>query len=298
MDPVTLFGAASIGVVMLVLMGSVISVYQKVPPSQAMIVYGAAGTRVITEGGAPVWPMIENRAYISLEVMSLDVVTAAPALTANRVPVKVKAVAQVKVRRDREALLAAAEMMLGKSEDEIKALVHECLTGALRAVVGTLTLEQIEINADELCMKVQQSSIPNLAKFGMTVISFTLGEVTDLRSQRSGALYSSARTSDQAASPFIGLVESAYAVDNVDSTASINWLTNRLSQLDQIADILTKLDCSESAAERSGLATSKQALLSGFESTAKKLESLKDGRLRRLGRDALVSSFSLPDEAV
>lgn len=299
MDSMAILAIAMMGVVWLVLLGVAVSIYQKVPPNQAMIVFGATGTRVITGGGSPVWPMIEQRAYISLEVMTIDVVTAAPVMTVNKITVKIRAVAQVKVRRDTESILAAAEMFLGKSDQEVQALVHEYLNGALRAVAGTLTPEQIDENPDAFSMKVQQSSIPNLAKFGMTIISFALKEVVDLRSQNTGHLVQDASlpTTGNTVPAFSDLLEAAYAVDNRDSAASIEWLINRLSQLDQIADVLIKLDRSESKTEKFGLAPSKQSLLSGFEAAAGKLASLKDARLRRVGQNALVDSFSHPDEA-
>lgn len=167
------------GVMVLTLVGTIISIYQKCPPNQAMIIFGAMGSKVIKSGGSPVWPMIEQRAFLSLEVMTIDVRSQAPIITKRGVPIIVEGVAQVKVMGDEDSIKTAAEQFLGKSDKEITAIAHETLIGHLRGILGTMEVEQLIQQIDMFTAKVQEHSIPDLAKMGLTIVSFTIKEIKD-----------------------------------------------------------------------------------------------------------------------
>lgn len=179
MDLTTLVVLGLVGVVGLVLLSMAVSVYQKCPPNQAMIVFGAGGTHVVKGGGRPVWPMIEQKAYLSLEVMTIDVKSSAPIITKNGVPIQVEGVAQVKVMGDDESIKTAAEQFLGKSDKEISSIAHETLMGHLRGILGTMEVEQLIQNIDIFTQKVQEHSQPDLGKMGMSIVSFTIKEIRD-----------------------------------------------------------------------------------------------------------------------
>ncbi len=63
--------------------------------------------------------------------------------TSKGVQITVTGVAQVKVIQEEELLKIACEQLLGKSENEIKTLLLQTLEGHLRAILGTLTVEEI-----------------------------------------------------------------------------------------------------------------------------------------------------------
>lgn len=179
MDGMTVGLIVLAGVMFLVVLGMVVSIYQKCPPNQAMIIYGGFGSRVIKSGGCPVWPMIEQRSYLSLEVMTIDVRSNAPIITKRGVPIIVEGVAQVKVMGDEDSIKTAAEQFLGKSDKEITAIAHETLIGHLRGILGTMEVEQLIQQIDMFTAKVQEHSIPDLAKMGLTIVSFTIKEIKD-----------------------------------------------------------------------------------------------------------------------
>src|SRR3989442_4535783 len=75
MDPLILIG---IGVVVIVVVVFIIiqtigRLLRKVGPNQALIVYGAGGTKVITGGSHFVLPLYQRAQDFSLELMSFDV---------------------------------------------------------------------------------------------------------------------------------------------------------------------------------------------------------------------------------
>jgi flotillin len=185
MDPIVIGGGAACILAGLALFSTAFSCFQKCGPNQAMIISGMfANTgehdfKIVKGGGSVVLPVVQQRAFLSLEVMTIEVRSDAPIITTNGVPIFVDGVAQVKVKGDTESIATAAEQFLNKSEDEIKSIAHETLVGHLRAIMGTLEVEELIRNFDQFAQKVQEVSIVDLKKMGLTVVSFTIKEIKD-----------------------------------------------------------------------------------------------------------------------
>ncbi|MBM3932884.1 MAG: flotillin family protein [SAR202 cluster bacterium] len=95
--------------------------FHKVGPNEALIVSGGTKLRKIKVGGRSfVIPILEKPQVLSLEVMTLNVVTER-VYTQEGVAVSVDGVAQVKVGRSEEAIRTAAEQFLGKSRRKSRA---------------------------------------------------------------------------------------------------------------------------------------------------------------------------------
>jgi flotillin len=184
-DPLLLLGGAAVVTVVGAVGSMALSCFQKCGPNQAMIISGLGTKRgehdfkIVKGGGAVVWPVIQQRAFLSLEVMTIDVKSSAPIITKNGVPISVEGVAQIKVKGDEESIATAAEQFLDKSDNEIKSIAHETLTGHLRAILGTMEVEQLISNFDQFATRVQEVSIGDLKKMGLTVVSFTIKEIKD-----------------------------------------------------------------------------------------------------------------------
>src|SRR5581483_3020861 len=86
--------------------------YRKAGPHQALVVYGFLGTRIVSGGGTVIFPMVETCRDLSLELMSFDVAPQQDLYTRQGVAVTVEAVAQIKVKSDKESILTAAEQFL------------------------------------------------------------------------------------------------------------------------------------------------------------------------------------------
>lgn len=159
--------------------------YQKCGPNEAMVVSGfGAGEadrqfKIVKGGGAVVLPVIQQRQFLSLEIMPIEVRSSAPIITKNGVPIFVEGVAQVKVKGDDVSIATAAEQFLGKSDDEIASIAHETLVGHLRAMLGTMEVEELIQSFDAFAQRVQEVSLGDLAKMGLTVVSFTIKEIKD-----------------------------------------------------------------------------------------------------------------------
>jgi len=93
--------------------------------------------------------------------------------------VKVDGVAQVKVKGDDISIATAAEQFLGKNTDEIRNIATQTLEGHLRAILGTMTVEDIYQNRDAFASKVQEVAAGDIANMGLGIISFTIRDIRD-----------------------------------------------------------------------------------------------------------------------
>jgi len=171
--------ALLIVVSMLALFAILGSMFRKVGPNQALIVYGFGGTHIVQGGGRVIWPMVQSARELSLELMSFDVAPEQDLYTTQGVAVTVEAVAQIKVRSDPESVQTAAEQFLNKEQQEREALIRLVMEGHLRGIVGQLTVEQIVKEPEMVSDKVRTTCAEDLNKMGLELISFTIREVRD-----------------------------------------------------------------------------------------------------------------------
>ncbi len=169
-------GLAAIGIVGYVL--TYLAFLRKAGPNEVIVVSGRGRVRFITGGANMVVPLFNTWNRLSLEVMTLDVTTP-EVYTSQGVPVIVDGVAQIKIKKDEASLHAAAERFLGKLPEEIAKIALETVQGHLRAILGTLSVEDIYKNRDQFAQKVQEISAGDLGNMGLGIDSFTIRDIRD-----------------------------------------------------------------------------------------------------------------------
>jgi flotillin len=187
----TVFVFITVPIVFLILILAVAKRYRKVGPNQVMVISGrrhkvrapdgrvdATGFRIRKGGGAFIFPLLERVDIMSLEVMTLDFTTP-EVYTKPGVPIVVDGVAQVKIRGDEASIRTAGEQFLGKTVDEIKSIALQTVEGHLRAIIGTLSVEEIYRNRDQFAASVQEVAVADLANMGLEIVSFTLKDIRD-----------------------------------------------------------------------------------------------------------------------
>lgn len=165
--------------------------YKKVGPNEVLVISGrkhrrllpsgeseTVGYRICKGGGAFIWPIIEKYDILSLELLTLDVKTP-EVYTAQGVPVVVDGVAQVKVRGDDVAIGTAAEQFLSKGDKEILNIGTMTLEGHLRAILGTLSVEELYKDREMFSQRVQEMAAHDMANMGLQIVSFTLKDIRD-----------------------------------------------------------------------------------------------------------------------
>jgi len=181
------------GIVVVVFLFTLVwaSRYTKVGPNEVLVVSGRKyrqvdpdgaahmrGFRIVKGGGTFVMPVVEKVDILSLELLTIDVQTP-EVYTSKGVPVRVDGVAQIKVKGDDIAIATAAEQFLSKGRDEIKNIATQTLEGHLRAILGTLTVEDIYQNRDAFAAKVQEVAAGDMANMGLSIVSFTIRDIKD-----------------------------------------------------------------------------------------------------------------------
>merc|ERR1712179_719195 len=99
--------------------------------------------------------------------------------TAQGVLLTVTGVAQVKIMKNADLLQTASEQFLGKKEHEIKSTVLQTLEGHLRAILGTLTVEEVYKDRDQFASLVREVAAPDVGRMGIEILSFTIKDVYD-----------------------------------------------------------------------------------------------------------------------
>src|ERR1700686_1607209 len=172
-------GAGLLVLVLLMVMMVVARMYRKAGPHEALIVYGMGGTHVYTGRGAIIFPMVQTCKDLSLELMSFDVAPQQNLYTHQGVAVTVEAVAQIKVKSDKESILTAAEQFLTKRPEQREALIRLVMEGHLRGIMGQLTVEQIVKEPEMVGDRMRSTCADDMSKMGLEVVSFTIREVRD-----------------------------------------------------------------------------------------------------------------------
>ncbi len=165
--------------------------YIKVPPSEVAIFYGrkhtlidaagrksVVGFRVVRGGAALLIPVLEKVDYLSLNVISIPL-KIQRAYTKEGAPVTVEAVANVKIASEDMALRAAAERFLGMSPEQIKGVIFQTLEGHLRAILGTLTVEEINADRQAFAQKMTDEAAVDLRKMGVNIDVLTIQQISD-----------------------------------------------------------------------------------------------------------------------
>lgn len=162
-------------------------------PDEAIIVSGWCYKipRLLVGGGrAFVLPCCQISQRINLNIMSLTI-NSDKIYTKQGVPISVTGVAQVKIesgsglpagpeRDEKRAMLhIACQQFLGMGAKAIEKVVMDTLEGHQRAIMGTMTVVEIYKDRKKFSQAVRVVAEDDLKKMGMTIISYTLKDISD-----------------------------------------------------------------------------------------------------------------------
>ncbi|XP_050528491.1 flotillin-2 [Daktulosphaira vitifoliae] len=153
-----------------------------VGPNQALIVSGgccgSTKRTTIVGGWTWAWWFITDVQKLSLEVMTLNPVCDTVE-TVHGVPLTVTGVAQCKIMKADELLQTASEQFLGRTSAQIKQTILQTLEGHLRAILGTLTVEEVYKDRDQFASLVREVAAPDVGRMGIEILSFTIKDIFD-----------------------------------------------------------------------------------------------------------------------
>ena len=132
---------------------------------------------MVVGGRVFVVPLIQRVQTLSLEVMTLTPSTNR-VYTKEGVAVSVDGVAQVKVKGG-DSILRAAQQFLGKRLAEIEEVALQTLEGNQRAILGTMTVEEIYQDREGFATRVLEVGSADMDTMGLEIVSYTIRDIQD-----------------------------------------------------------------------------------------------------------------------
>lgn len=181
-------------VVLLVLLGLVVITRYKVAgPSEAFIITGRrgkkstdpvtgltsidnSGQKVVVGGGVFVVPFVQQKFTLDLSSRHIPIAVRG-AVTLRGVKSNLEGVAIVKVGGSEDAIRAAAQRFL-QQQDGIVGFTQEVLSGALRAIVGRMSVEDIIRDRAAFAGQVAEEAEASLSGQGLILDAFQIQDIT------------------------------------------------------------------------------------------------------------------------
>jgi len=164
--------------------------FRKVGPNHVLVISGRMATyidpatgkpvttsvRFVKGGGTLVFPFVERVDELSLEIMAFDVnISNAP--TQQGTTVTVDGFAQVRIGDDAVSLMAASKQLLSKTVEQINDIALQTLEVHLRAILRTLSVEEIKKDRDDIAARISQAAHADMTNLGMVILLFEIRDV-------------------------------------------------------------------------------------------------------------------------
>ncbi|GFH37459.1 flotillin family protein [Streptomyces pacificus] len=192
MNPVVI---AVVGVVVLLVLLALVVVtrYKVAGPSEAFIITGRrgkkatdpdtgriftdnSGQKVVVGGGVFVVPFVQQRFTLDLSSRHIPVAVRG-AVTLRGVKAHLEGVAIVKVGGTEDSIRAAAQRFLVQQEG-IVGFTQEVLSGALRSIVGRMSVEDIIRDRAAFAGQVAEEAEASLSGQGLVLDAFQIQDIT------------------------------------------------------------------------------------------------------------------------
>ncbi|MGW2589291.1 SPFH domain-containing protein [Streptomyces sp. NPDC001515] len=192
MSPV-LIAVAGVVVLLVLIALAVITRYKVAGPSQAFIITGRrgkksidpvtgrasidnSGQKVVVGGGVFVVPFVQQKFTLDLSSRHIPVAVRG-AVTLRGVKSNLEGVAIVKVGGSEDAIRAAAQRFL-QQQQGIVGFTQEVLSGALRAIVGRMSVEDIIRDRAAFAAQVAEEAEASLSGQGLILDAFQIQDIT------------------------------------------------------------------------------------------------------------------------
>lgn len=180
LDPIYLIIIGIVVLVMLVM--ALLNRYRRCPSDKILVIYGTTGdrgsARCVHGGGAFVWPIIQDYAYLSLTPIGIDA-NLTNALSRQNIRVDVPCRFTVGISTEPESMLAAAERLLGLQSSQIQEMARDILFGQLRLVIATMSIEELNSDRDKFLEAITANVEVELKKIGLRLINVNVTDIKD-----------------------------------------------------------------------------------------------------------------------
>lgn len=160
---------------------ALISRYKRCPSDKILVIYGKTGgtsAKCIHGGGAFVWPVIQDFAYLDLKPISIEA-NLTNALSRQNIRVDVPCRFTIAISTEPDSMGNAAERLLGLVPEQIQELSKDILFGQLRLVIATMTIEEINSDRDKFLDNISKNVDTELKKIGLKLINVNVTDIRD-----------------------------------------------------------------------------------------------------------------------
>jgi flotillin len=168
-------------IVLFVTITALISRYKRCPSDKILVIYGRTGgtsAKCIHGGGAFVWPVIQDYAFLDLKPLSIEA-NLTNALSRQNIRVDVPCRFTIAISTEPDNMNTAAERLLGLSYEQIQELAKDILFGQLRLVIATMTIEEINSDRDKFLDNISKNVDSELKKIGLKLINVNVTDIKD-----------------------------------------------------------------------------------------------------------------------
>lgn len=156
--------------------------YKRCPSDRILVIYGRVtkgrSSRTLHGGGAFIWPLIQDYAYLSLTPITINI-PLENALSQQNIRIHVPSTFTVGVSTTPEITSNAAERILHLEQLAIEEMAKEIIFGQLRLTVASLTIEQINQDRESFLEAIRHNVEPELNKIGLHLINVNITDITD-----------------------------------------------------------------------------------------------------------------------
>jgi len=157
-------------------------------PDEALIISGfrshgppegageSMGFRIVTGRGAFVIPGVTMVRTLSLEAHESEI--SVPCVSQQKITLDLRGVVVYKVGDDYRSIANAARRFLDRPAAELESKVQNVFVGHLRAIAGSMTVEEMISDQDKFAQQVRDRCSQEMESFGLVIDSFQIQAIS------------------------------------------------------------------------------------------------------------------------
>ena len=158
-------------------------------PDEALVISGfrtsqrpegvgeSMGFRIVTGRGTVVLPGIFKVRRLSLEAHESEIQV--PCVSQQKISINLRGVIVYKVGDDYRSIANAARRFLDRPAQELETKVQNVFVGHLRAIAGSMTVEEMISDQDKFAQQVRDRCTLEMESFGLVIDSFQIQSISN-----------------------------------------------------------------------------------------------------------------------
>ena len=165
-----------------IILTALLNRYRRCPSDKILVIYGTTSNggsaKCVHGGGAFVWPVVQDYAYLSLTPISIEA-NLTNALSRQNIRVDVPCRFTVGISTEGESMNNAAERLLGLTPNDIQEMARDILFGQLRLVIASMSIEELNSDRDKFQESIMTNVEIELKKIGLKLINVNVTDIKD-----------------------------------------------------------------------------------------------------------------------